>query len=119
MVTDLARAGDGQATQKRLRIDIPENTAASAPAAKVKRTSVDPPSNFQGGPLDEALWRIDWLLSHLEELPRAPHDDEDLPDGWAKMSSRSKPGKYYYFHSRTGETSWKRPVEQRSAADPT
>jgi len=33
-----------------------------------------------------------------------------LPDGWTRMYSKSNPGKHYYFHKRTGKTSWEKPL---------
>ena len=32
-----------------------------------------------------------------------------LPPGWSKVESRSKPGRFYWFNENTGETSWKFP----------
>ena len=42
---------------------------------------------------------------------------DDFITGWEKVESNSKPGKFYWFHTETGETSWKRPVveEQKDA----
>jgi NIMA-interacting peptidyl-prolyl cis-trans isomerase 1 len=33
-----------------------------------------------------------------------------LPEGWVQKSSKSHPGKPYYFNSATGETSWTMPT---------
>ncbi|KAL6073681.1 peptidyl-prolyl cis-trans isomerase Pin1 [Balamuthia mandrillaris] len=43
-------------------------------------------------------------------------EEEALPEGWAKKESRSHPGKFYYYHAKTGESLWERPTASSSSA---
>ena len=40
--------------------------------------------------------------------------EEELPEGWSRLESRSKPGRHYYLHRDTGERTWDRPLSHAS-----
>ena len=42
-------------------------------------------------------------------VPARPAPARQLPPGWSKVESKSKPGKFYWFNEDTGKTSWKFP----------
>jgi len=35
--------------------------------------------------------------------------DDELPPGWTKMESKSRPGMYYYYNPSTAESLWEKP----------
>ena len=37
----------------------------------------------------------------------------DLPEGWIKKESKSRQGKFYYFNTRTNESSWEKPSSSK------
>ena len=37
---------------------------------------------------------------------------DDLPKGWSRHESSSRPGKFYYMNKYTGETKWRKPKEE-------
>lgn len=41
---------------------------------------------------------------------------EDLPPGWVRVESRSKPGAFYYAHPATGRTQVEKPVDKEKNA---
>jgi outer membrane protein assembly factor BamB len=41
--------------------------------------------------------------------------DSPLPEGWTEQKADN--GKTYYFHAKTGKSSWKRPVPETTAAN--
>ncbi|CAK1540760.1 unnamed protein product [Leptosia nina] len=38
-------------------------------------------------------------------------EEEKLPDGWVLCTSKSNPGRKYYFNKKTGKSSWTQPQE--------
>ena len=42
-----------------------------------------------------------------ETAAAAQPEATQLPEGWTKVESRSKPGKFFYHHTPTGTNCWK------------
>eukprot|EP00127_Corallochytrium_limacisporum_P003663 Clim_evm51s151 gene=Clim_evmTU51s151 len=40
----------------------------------------------------------------------------DLPQGWVKKESRSRPGVFYYFNTEDGTSSWEKPANEQVRA---
>ena len=44
-------------------------------------------------------------------------DDPELPSGWRKKQSKSRPGKpWYYINTATGETQWEKPSKRQKTS---
>eukprot|EP00670_Eutreptiella_braarudii_P019456 CAMPEP_0174361244 /NCGR_PEP_ID=MMETSP0811_2-20130205/58279_1 /TAXON_ID=73025 ORGANISM="Eutreptiella gymnastica-like, Strain CCMP1594" /NCGR_SAMPLE_ID=MMETSP0811_2 /ASSEMBLY_ACC=CAM_ASM_000667 /LENGTH=66 /DNA_ID=CAMNT_0015497725 /DNA_START=20 /DNA_END=217 /DNA_ORIENTATION=+ len=49
-------------------------------------------------------------MSLYDDLPPATAKS-DLPVGWKKQQSSSRPGKFYYINIYTQESQWDKPTE--------
>lgn len=38
--------------------------------------------------------------------------NDQLPDGWIRKESTSRPNRFYYFNKRTGQTQWDPPKKK-------
>ncbi|CAE7842887.1 CMD1 [Symbiodinium sp. KB8] len=78
--------------------------------------AVDPPSEHRKDSWEEVMWRMSWIVSHVNSMVASdrskPPGNGAMPlsGGWVLMQSRSAPGKRFYYNSRTGESSWERPA---------
>ncbi|XP_055297791.1 transcriptional protein SWT1 [Sitodiplosis mosellana] len=43
---------------------------------------------------------------------------EQLPDGWIRKESRSRPNRFYYFNTKTGKTQWEQPTDKHKRTQP-
>mmetsp|Transcript_90335 Transcript_90335/g.292380 ORF Transcript_90335/g.292380 Transcript_90335/m.292380 type:complete len:352 (-) Transcript_90335:296-1351(-) len=59
----------------------------------------------QGEPSEQQGWH--------QRLRKESSEKEDLPPGWVRLKSRSKPGAYYYAHVATKHTQAERPAGGR------
>ncbi|CAE7345112.1 HERC1 [Symbiodinium sp. CCMP2592] len=78
--------------------------------------AVDPPSEHRKDSWEEVMWRMSWIVSHVNSMVASerskPPGNGAMPlwGGWVLMQSRSAPGKRFYYNSRTGESCWERPA---------
>lgn len=62
-----------------------------------------------------SIFLISYCLIWVEYLLKAfivamcSEEKDDAPAGWILCESKSIPGKNYYFHKKTGRSSWTRP----------
>ena len=53
-----------------------------------------------------------------QETQEGKEAQDELPRGWARKESKSRPGKFYFFNASTRETSWERPTAESVAPSP-
>lgn len=43
---------------------------------------------------------------------------EELPKGWIRKESKTRPNNFYYFNTKTGKTQWQSPVDDVKVTKP-
>jgi len=113
-----------------LLVDGIKASAGDRRSKRARRGSADGPSTKSGGAALGAEKRdVEASVgkdSHLQTTSQMKKtrtskskEEEELPPGWVKVKSRSKPGAYYYAHPATKHTQAERPVAPRLAAPST
>lgn len=81
-------------------------------------TSVDPPNSARSG---KGVKRAgDQIFTGASKRNRND-DKEKVPDGWIRKESDSHKNKFYYYHEKSGKTSWTRPdewIRKESSSNP-